>query len=173
MPKKVETPVLENQIVENVPVIQPKRTRKMTPELLEKLKHAREMALKAKKEGKQINDEHKEIKETFGQKVNDIETFKKIKEKRNVLIIMDEIQIASKYKQTIYKTFLKGLFLNGDTLYENDIKILEFTATPDGTLYDLNLWKNGAKKIISQPLNSYISSFSIYKMKMMKQYENL
>ena len=47
MPKKVETPVLENQIVENVPVIQPKRTRKMTPELLEKLKHAREMALKA------------------------------------------------------------------------------------------------------------------------------
>jgi hypothetical protein len=97
----------------------------------------------------------------------------KIKERKNVLIIMDEIQIASKYKQTIYKTFLKALFLNGDTLYQNDIKILEFTATPDGTLYDLNLWKNGAKKILAQPLNSYISSFSIYQMKKMKQYKDL
>ena len=97
----------------------------------------------------------------------------KIKNKKNVLIIMDEIQIASKYKQTIYKTFLKGLFLNGNSLYQNDIKILEFTATPDGTLYDLNLWKNGAKKILAQPAEKYTSSFSIYQKGKMKQYKDL
>jgi len=27
--------------------------------------------------------------------------------------------------------------LNKSKLYENDIKIIEYTATPDGTIYDL------------------------------------
>ncbi len=96
-----------------------------------------------------------------------------VKQKKNVLIIMDEIQIASNYQQTIYKTFLDGKFLNGNTLYENDIKILEFTATPDGTLYDLNLWGNGARKILAQPPSTYISSYDIYQKGNMKQYRNL
>jgi Tfp pilus assembly protein FimT len=105
MPKKPETPVVENQSVENVPTIQPKRTRKMTPELLEKLQQAREMALKAKKEGKQINDEHKEIKETFGQKVNDIETFKKIKEKVSEEVSKNEIVSINKKMEELHNKF--------------------------------------------------------------------
>ncbi len=96
-----------------------------------------------------------------------------VKQKKNVLIIMDEIQIASKYQQTIYKTFLDGSFLNGNTLYSNDIKILEFTATPDGTLYDLELWKHGARKILAPPAPSYVSSYDIYKSGKMRQYQNL
>jgi hypothetical protein len=96
-----------------------------------------------------------------------------VKDKKNVLIIMDEIQIASKYQQTIYKTFLEGKFLNGNTLYRNDIKILEFTATPDGTLYDLELWKHGARKILAQPADKYVSSYDIYKRNKMRQYQNL
>jgi hypothetical protein len=71
----------------------------------EKLKHAREMALKAKKEGKQINDEHKEIKETFGQKVNDIETFKKIKEKVSEEVSKNEIVSINKKMEELYSKF--------------------------------------------------------------------
>ena len=44
--------------------------------------------------------------------------------KKNILIIMDEIQVAAKKGQTIYKTFDKAGMLNKSKLYNNDIKIL-------------------------------------------------
>ena len=63
-----------------------------------------------------------------------------IKKKKNVLIIIDEIQIAAKENQTLYKAFSKAGFYNKQNLLKNDIKIIEFTATPDGTIYDLMDW---------------------------------
>jgi hypothetical protein len=54
-----------------------------------------------------------------------------IKDKHNILIIMDEIQVAARKGQTIYKTFENAGLLNKTKLYEKDIKILEYTATPD------------------------------------------
>ena len=39
--------------------------------------------------------------------------------------------------------------LDKNKLYKNDIKILEYTATPDGTIYDLMKWKNASSKIIA------------------------
>ena len=82
--KNQPQPVIEQQELEEKQVYQPekpKKSRTMTPEMLEKLKHARELALKAKKEKAAIEQEHKVIKETFGQKVNDVETFKTLKQK--------------------------------------------------------------------------------------------
>ena len=106
MPKKPETPVVENQIVENVPVVQPKRTRKMTPELLEKLKKARELALLSKQKGKQINEELNQVKkETFMDKVDQIETYKKIKEKVSEEVSKNEIVSINKKMEDLYSKF--------------------------------------------------------------------
>ena len=63
-----------------------------------------------------------------------------IKNKLNVLIIMDEIQMASMKEQSVYKSFRESNLLDKQQLYERDIKIVEYSATPDGTIYDRTSW---------------------------------
>lgn len=96
-----------------------------------------------------------------------------IKNKKNVLIIMDEIQVAAKKGQTIYKTFNNAGLLNKSKLYENDIKILEYTATPDGTIYDLMKWNDASTKILADVGDGYISSYNLLQMGRVKQYKEL
>ena len=96
-----------------------------------------------------------------------------IKNKKNILIIMDEIQVAAKKGQTIYKTFNRAGLLNKQNLYENDVKILEYTATPDGTIYDLMKWKDASFKILAEPGEGYTSSYDLLKMGRVKQYKDL
>ena len=103
MPKKVvsRTPaVIEEVSTEPAPVPapaqvvveKPKRTRTMTPEALQKLKIARELALKAKKEGKKINQELEQAKkETFSEKIDQVETYKKLKSKVEEEVKQNEI----------------------------------------------------------------------------------
>ncbi len=96
-----------------------------------------------------------------------------IKDKKNILIIMDEIQVAAKKGQTIYNTFEKAGILNKQKLYENDIKILEYTATPDGTIYDLMKWKECSEKILAEVGEGYVSSFDLLRQGRIKQYKEL
>jgi hypothetical protein len=96
-----------------------------------------------------------------------------IKDKQNILIIMDEIQVAAKKGQTIYKTFKNAGLLNKSKLYENDIKILEYTATPDGTIYDLMKWNDASTKILADVGDGYISSYNLLQMGRVKQYKEL
>jgi hypothetical protein len=96
-----------------------------------------------------------------------------IKDKKNILIIMDEIQVAAKKGQTIYKTFKNAGLLNKSKLYENDIKILEYTATPDGTIYDLMKWNDASTKILADVGDGYVSSFNLLQMERVKQYKEL
>jgi len=96
-----------------------------------------------------------------------------VKNKQNVLIIMDEIQVASKDKQTIDKTFQESQLLNKNYLLNNDIKILEFTATPDGAIYDFDIWKNYAEKIFVETGVGYIGSFDLLQRGQVKQYKQL
>jgi len=96
-----------------------------------------------------------------------------IKDKKNILIIMDEIQVAAKKGQTIYKTFKNAGLLNKSKLYENDIKIMEYTATPDGTIYDLMKWNDASNKILADVGDAYISSFNLLQMGRVKQYNEL
>ena len=63
-----------------------KRTRTMTPEMLEKLKVAREKAAQVRKQGGNVNRDLAKIRselkrENLGEKVNEVETYKKIKER--------------------------------------------------------------------------------------------
>jgi hypothetical protein len=96
-----------------------------------------------------------------------------IKDKQNILIIMDEIQVAAKKGQTIYKTFNNAGLLNKSKLYENDIKILEYTATPDGTIYDLMKWNDASTKILADVGDRYISSYNLLHLGRVKQYKEL
>jgi hypothetical protein len=85
----------------------------------------------------------------------------RIKDKKNILIIIDEVQVASQNGQTIYKTFEKAGLLDKQKLYKNDIKILEFTATPDGTIYDLVKWEDASHKILANSGDGYVSSYDL------------
>jgi len=96
-----------------------------------------------------------------------------IRNKQNVLIIMDEIQVAAKKGQTIRKSFEAAGLLDKQTLYRNDVKILEYTATPDGTIYDLMKWGNASKKIMAEAGENYVSSYDLYERGNVRQYKDL
>jgi hypothetical protein len=95
-----------------------------------------------------------------------------IKDKKNVLIIMDEIQIAAKNGQTLNKTFVNA-DLNKQKLYDNDIKIIEYTATPDGTIYDLMKWDDASKKILATVGDGYTGCYDLLMEGRVKQYKDL
>lgn len=96
-----------------------------------------------------------------------------IKKKTNVLVIIDEIQIAAKEQQTLYKAFEEAGFYNKQNLLKNDVKIIEFTATPDGTIYDLMNWGENALKIKMEPGQGYTSCFDLKRQKRIYQYKDL
>ena len=58
-------------------------------------------------------------------------------------------------------------------LYKNDIKILEYTATPDGTIYDLMKWDDASSKILADVGDGYTSSFNLLEMGRVKQFKDL
>jgi len=97
----------------------------------------------------------------------------KIKGKKNILIIMDEIQIASTDKQTIFKSFQRAEQSSKLTLYENDVKILEYSATPNGTIYDLEKWGDASAKILADPGAGYVGSFDLYNQERVRDCEEL
>jgi len=100
-----------------------------------------------------------------------------IKGKKNVLVIIDEVQIAASAlgskKQTIHNALAAAGFYNKQTLFKNDVKIVEFTATPDGTIYDLMNWGENSKKRKLFPGDRYISAFELLRQKRVKQYKDL
>jgi hypothetical protein len=72
---------------------------------------------------------------------SDINTkFKKaIEGKQNILVLIDEVHMAAQKKQTISK-MMKDLNWTLDKMMENDIKIVQFSATPDGLIFALKKW---------------------------------
>ena len=71
--------------------------------------------------------------------------------KKNTLVILDEIQIAAKKKQTMSITFDELSFTNTDDMYKNNTRIVELTATPDGVLKDRQNWSDEIAKIVMCP----------------------
>lgn len=98
---------------------------------------------------------------------------KEIREKQNVLIIMDEIQIACEENQTIHKTFDECGFYDLDFLLENDIKLVQFSATPDGNINDISDWKNHSSKIKLTPGENYYGPKEALQLQRVKQFKDL
>ena len=77
--------------------VKPKRTRTMTAEALEKLKNARMLALKSRQEGKKINEELDQAKkETFSDRIDQVETYRKLKTKVEDEVKLNEIVAINK-----------------------------------------------------------------------------
>ena len=86
---------------------------------------------------------------------------------------MDEMHIASKINMSIHKIFKKIGLLNLNYLLTNDIKILEFTATPEGTIYDLCKWGIHSIKLNVEPGLNYIGAINLLNNRQVKQFKNL
>lgn len=99
--------------------------------------------------------------------------FDDIKGKQNVLIIMDEVQCAAKKDQTVYKAFNDAGLLNLQHYYDNNIMLVEFTATPDGTIYDQVKWGEASYKMLGKSGVGYTSVFNLLSQGRVKQYQDL
>jgi hypothetical protein len=93
--------------------------------------------------------------------------------KKNVLILLDEIQIAAQERQTIHTVFEKLGYTNKDYLLENNIKFIEFTATPNGHAADLLDLKEYSERIIMKPGEGYIGYEALKRAGKIKQCKNL
>ena len=96
-----------------------------------------------------------------------------IRGKQNCLIIMDEIQIACEEDQTIFKTFKECRFYDLDFLLLNDIKLIQFSATPDGNINDMTDWGPHSAKVKLEPGPKYYGPKQAIELERVKQYKDL
>jgi hypothetical protein len=97
--------------------------------------------------------------------------------KRNILICIDEAHAASKTDQTVSKLFAKFGLDNPEILCEHDVKIVEFTATPNGLAYDIAKWNdshlNRAELITMAPGYTYVGAKQLKYQQRVRQFRDL
>lgn len=81
--------------------------------------------------------------------------------KQNVLIIIDEMHMAAKETQTIAKTFRNCNLDSPEFMFENQIRIVEYSATPDGTLRDRLHLQERSKILMAEPGQGYVGPFQL------------
>lgn len=96
-----------------------------------------------------------------------------IRGKKNTLVILDEVQVAALKHQTLDITFKKAGFSSIEDMLANDTKLVEITATPDGTCYDLNKWVGHSTKIRVEPGPGYTSAYDLFTQGRVRQGEKL
>jgi hypothetical protein len=101
------------------------------------------------------------------------EFMEKVRGKKNVLILIDEVQIACKENQTIASVLEGSGLLEMQNLLMNDIKIVEFSATPNGTLYDTEKWNSHSTRVKVEAGEGYMGCIDLNKGGRVKQCEPL
>ena len=84
-----------------------------------------------------------------------------IKDKSNVLILIDEVQVAAKDYQTLLKAFRLAGLMNKANMYSRHVKVVNITATPDGLIYSHKAWSAAAKRVFIEPGAGYTSCFDL------------
>lgn len=74
---------------------------------------------------------------------------------RDVVILMDEVHVASKDDMTISKLLETTGLKNMEYLREQNINFVEFSATPNKVMEDMTLWEEYAKQHVMQPGAGY------------------
>jgi hypothetical protein len=95
--------------------------------------------------------------------------------KQNVLIIVDEAHMASKKEQTMTRIF-KELNWKLDYMMENDIKLVQFSATPDGLVFALKCskWPKQHYSITRiTPGSGYFGAKQMNEREQLKQIKNI
>jgi len=78
-----------------------------------------------------------------------------------------------KGQQTITKLFELCRWNDIEYCIQSKIKIIQISATPDGTLYDLHNWGEHSKILFYEPPISYVGSYQLYQQGRIRQYQNL
>lgn len=98
---------------------------------------------------------------------------KEISQKKNILFIMDEVHVAAKKGQSMDSLFKKLGFNNRENCLKKDIKIVEFSATPDGTVYDINGWGRNSEVIKMHPGYNYVGAHDLLLQERVSQFQDL
>ena len=96
-----------------------------------------------------------------------------IQNKQNILLILDEVQIAFKIGQTTFNLFNQLGLYQPRNLFINDIKIVSFTATPNQLPQDFILWKQYATIQKMDVPESYISHKTLLQQNRLLQMKDL
>ena len=103
---------------------------------------------------------------------NQLHTFvQKVKNLRNVLIIIDENQIAFKEHQTIHKSFVEAGLMEIKDLMAKQVRIVHFTATPTNT--DQFLANDFSDVVFMKQDPSYVSAFELFEQGRILEYKDL
>jgi hypothetical protein len=97
--------------------------------------------------------------------------------KKNILILIDEVHMACKSNQSMFKSFQACSLIDKQELLRRDVKIVELSATPDGVLTDLRDWQIDftvhSKILFMAPSPSYVSSYDLLLSHRIKQFIGL
>jgi hypothetical protein len=96
-----------------------------------------------------------------------------VKDKRDLFIMIDEVQYACMPNQSLYKTFEKCGWISIKNMEEKNIKILVVSATPDGIRSDLGSWSKGVVTEFMTPIDTYVSIEKLYREGRVKPYKDL
>ena len=96
-----------------------------------------------------------------------------IRGKKNVLIIIDEIQLACQDGQTLNRIFKDSGFYDLDFLMDNDVKFVQFSATPDAHIDDIACWGAHSAKVKLEPGRGYYGAQQALEQGRVKQFKNL
>lgn len=93
--------------------------------------------------------------------------------KKNILILIDEVHMACKSNQSMFKAFQACSLIDKQELLRRDVKIVELSATPDGVLTDLRDWQIDftvhSKILFMKPSPNYVSSYDMLLNHRLKQ----
>lgn len=96
---------------------------------------------------------------------------KRVKPLTNVLIIIDENQIAFKERQTIHNTFVSAEIMELSDLKRKLVRVVHFTATPSNT-HDF-MDSSFSKVVQMKQDNSYVSPFDLLDQGRILEYKDL
>ncbi len=103
---------------------------------------------------------------------NQLPTFvKKVKNLKNVLIIIDENQIAFKEDQSVHKSFVEAGIMALKDLIEKQVRIVHFTATP--TNADQFLAHDFSDVVFMKQDPAYISAYDLFEQGRILEYKDL
>jgi hypothetical protein len=95
----------------------------------------------------------------------------KVKSLHNVLIIIDENQIAFKERQTIHNSFVAAQLMDLSDLIHKNVRIVHFTATPNNA--NDFIQSHFAKVVQMKHDASYVSAFDLFDQGRILEYKDL
>jgi hypothetical protein len=96
---------------------------------------------------------------------------KKVTGLKNVLIIIDENQIAFKEQQSVHMAFLEAGIMHLDELRQKNVRVVHFTATPNNTDQFIN--HDFSDVVFMKPDPSYSSAYDLYQQGRILEYKDL